>query len=144
MKKIISSGLIAGIVLLVLSIGMLYAMILALPNLAEQYYNPIFRSGGERNMLFYLHPFVLGLALAWFWDRFKDKFTGSILLRGFELGLVYGVVAILPTMWITFSAINISITMVATWLLYGFLQAVVAGILFSWLNPAMHSKLAEA
>lgn len=120
--------------MLALSFGMIYLTILVFPGVAEQYYNPVFRSGGERNMLFYLHPFILGLALAWFWERFKGQFSGSFLFRGLELGLVYAVVAILPAMWITFSAIDVSLTMVVTWLLYGFVQASVAGVIFAKLN----------
>ena len=38
-------------------------------------------------------------------------------------------------MWITFSAIDVSLTMILTWLLYGFVQAAVAGILLARLNP---------
>ncbi len=135
MKKLLSSGLVAGVVLLALSFGMLYLTILVFPNLAEQYYNPIFRTDSDRNFLFYIHPFVLGLALAWFWERFKEQFSGHFLLRALELGVVYAIVAVLPTMWITFSAIDVSLTMVLTWLLYGFVQAIVAGIVFTKMNP---------
>lgn len=135
MKKLLSSGLVAGVVLLALSFGMLYLTILVFPNLAEQYYNPIFRTDSDRNFLFYIHPFVLGLALAWFWERFKEQFSGYFLLRALELGLVYAIVAVLPTMWITFSSIDVSLTMVLTWLLYGFIQAIVAGIIFTKMNP---------
>ncbi len=121
--------------MLALSFGMLYLTILVFPGIAEQYYNPVFRSGGDRNVFFYIHPFILGLALAWFWERFKGQFSGSFLLRGLELGFVYAIVAILPAMWITFSAIDVSLTMVLTWLLYGFVQAAVAGVVFAKWNP---------
>jgi hypothetical protein len=38
-------------------------------------------------------------------------------------------------MWITFSAISVSILMVVSWLVYGWIQATVAGLIFSRMNP---------
>ena len=134
-KRILIPGLIAGVVLLALSFAMLFGAVKLFPNVAVEYYNPVFRSGDERNILFFIHPFILSLALAWFWDRFKGLFTGSLLVRDLELGLVYTLVATLPAMWITFSAIDVSLTMVLTWLLYGFIQAAVAGLIFARMNP---------
>ena len=134
-KKILLPALIAGVVLLVLSFAMLYGAVYLFPNVSDEYYNPVFRSGGERNVLFFIHPFILSLALSWFWDRFKGQFKGSLIVRDLELGLVYTLVATLPAMWITFSAIDVSITMILTWLLYGFIQAAVAGVVFARMNP---------
>lgn len=134
-KKILIPGAIAGVVLLVLSFAMLYGAVYLFPNVAEQYYSPVFRESGSYNFLFYLHPFVLAFALAWFWDRFKEQFKGSLIIRDLELGLVYTLVATLPSMMITFSAIDITPTMVLTWLLYGFLQAAIAGVVFARMNP---------
>lgn len=135
MKKIILPGLAAGVVLLVLSYGILYVSINFFPNLVEEYYNPIFWPGSDRALLFFAHPFILSLALSWFWERFKSSFEGVMLVRGVELGIVYGLVATLPSMWITFSAISVSITMVLSWFFYGILQATIAGIIFARLNP---------
>lgn len=135
MKKIILPGLAAGVVLLALSYGILYVTINFFPNLVEEYYNPIFWPGSDRALLFFAHPFILSLALSWFWERFKSSFEGVMLVRGLELGIVYGLVATLPSMWITFSAISVSIAMVLSWFFYGILQATIAGIIFARLNP---------
>ncbi|MBK7410132.1 MAG: hypothetical protein IPJ40_20000 [Saprospirales bacterium] len=134
-KKILVPGLIAGVVLLILSFAMLYGAVYLFPNLAEQYYSPVFREEGNYNWLFYIHPFILALALAWFWDRFKEQFNGSLIVRDLELGLVYTLVASLPAMLITFSALDVTVTMVLTWLLYGFVQAAIAGLIFARMNP---------
>ena len=134
-KKILVPGLIAGVVLLILSFAMLYGAVYVFPNLAEQYYSPVFRDEGNYSWLFYVHPFVLALALAWFWDRFKDQFKGGMILRDLELGVVYTLVATLPAMLLTFSALDITVGMVLTWLLYGFIQAAIAGLIFSRMNP---------
>lgn len=136
MKKLIYPGFVAGVVLLVLSIVVLYGSVYIFPQIAEQYYNPIFSdAGGKRNFLFYVHPFILSFALAWFWDRFKGDFKGIFVIRGLELGLVYAVIAILPSMVMIFSAIKVSVGMVATWTVYGIMQGVVAGLVFAKTNP---------
>jgi hypothetical protein len=135
MKKIVTSGLIAGVVLLVLSILGLYATIWFFPTLAAQYYDPAFDSQSGRYMIYYAHPFVIGLALAWFWDRFKVVLKGSFLTRGIEFGLAYALVAIFPVMWLTYSALSVSLAMVGTWLAFGLLQGVVAGLVFGKTNP---------
>ncbi len=81
MKKIILSGLVAGIVLLILSILGLYGTIWLFPKLAAQYYDPAFDTQSGRYMIYYAHPFVIGLALSWFCARFKGSLTGSCVLR---------------------------------------------------------------
>lgn len=135
MKKIIISGLTAGGVLFILGYGSLFLAIRLFPEFFTAYSNPLFNSDGGRDVLFYLHAFVLSLALAWFWERFKEMFAGGFIVRGLEFGFVYAMVSLIPVMWITFSALDVTITMVLSWLLYGFIQAVIAGIIFAKMNP---------
>ena len=135
MKKILKSGLIAGIILFIVSYGGLFLSIRFFPALFVDYNNPLFNSDGSRDVLFYMHAFIISLALSWFWERFKLLFHGPFLLRGLEFGSVYAIVALLPVMWITFSSLDISIAMVASWFFYGLFQAVVAGIIFAKINP---------
>ncbi len=135
MKKIILSGLLTGVVLLILSILALYATIWLFPTLAAQYYDPAFDTQAGRYMIYYIHPFVIALALSWFWDRFKGVLTGGFLTKGIEFGLVYALIAIFPVMWLIYSAINVSLAMVATWWIFGLLQGVIAGLVFEKLNP---------
>lgn len=135
MKKILISGIVSGAILLVMSILMLNAAIMMFPLTFEEYYNDTFNVAGQRDIFFYIHPFILSFALAWFWQRFKGMFKGNFVLRGLELGFVFAVVAILPTMWITYSAISVSFIVVGTWFLYGLLQTCIAGIVFGKLNP---------
>ncbi len=135
MRNHIIPAIVAGVVLLILSIATLYGLVALFPGLAEEYYNPIFRAEDDRNWMFYVHPFILSFALAWFWDRFKGKFNGSWIIRGLELGLVYVIVATIPVMWITFSAIDVGASMVLTWIAYGFAQTSIAGWVFAKMNP---------
>lgn len=135
MKKILFSGLITGCILFVLSYGGLYFTVRFFPVLFTEYNNPLFNSDGNRDLLFYLHAFIFSLALAWFWDRFKSMFRGAVVLRSLEFGLVYAMVALLPVMWISFSALDVTLVMVGSWFVYGFIQAAIAGIVLAKLNP---------
>lgn len=135
MKRILLSGLIAGCILFVLSYGSLYFAVRYFPSLFTEYFNPLFNSDGSRDVLFYLHAFVFSFALSWFWDRFKGMFKGYFILRGFEFGLVYAFIALLPVMWISFSALDITVAMVSSWFFYGLLQATLAGMVFAKINP---------
>lgn len=129
------SGVIAGVVLLALSYVALQATVLMFPSLAEEYFNPVFSLGGSKTILYFIHPFVLSIALSWFWERFKSMFGGSFIMRGIELGVVYGLVATLPCMWLIFSSLDFSANLVVSWFLYGVFQAIVAGIIYAKSNP---------
>lgn len=135
MKKVLITGVICGALLLILSYAVLYLTITLFPALAEEYYNPVFWPGNDRALLYFLHPFVLSIALAWVWQRFKNNLSGSWILRGLEFGFIYLLIGTLPSMWLTFSAINVSFIMVFSWVLYGLLQAAICGLIFARLNP---------
>ena len=60
MKKVIISGLVAGVVLLILSVLGLYITIWFFPGLAAQYFDPAFNDESGRVMLYYVHPFIPG------------------------------------------------------------------------------------
>ena len=135
MRKVIISGIVAGIILFVVSVLSLYLTIYLLPSLALEYYNPAFKSNSIGNVLYFIHPFIIAFALAWFWDRFKDQLGKSFWVKDLEFGIIYSVVATLPSMWIIYSAMSVTLEQVATWFIYGFIQSVIAGIVFNRLNP---------
>lgn len=135
MKKVIISGLVAGVVLLIFSILGLYLTIWFFPKLAGQYYSPTFDVPVQRYMLYYIHPFVISLALAWFWQRIKGVLTGSFITRGIEFGLIFTAVCTIPMMLLIYSAIDVSIRMVAAWTVFGLLQGLIAGLIFEKTNP---------
>jgi hypothetical protein len=136
MKKVLISGLIVGVILFILGYGGLYLAITAFPEAFLEYNNPLFDSDGDKDILFYSHAFVIALALSAFWERFKGLMQGHHFVRkGIEFGFLYALVALLPVMWITYSALDVSIVTVGTWFIYGLGQALVAGVLFAKLNP---------
>jgi hypothetical protein len=133
-KKVVLSALITGCLLLALSILGLYCTIWLFPSVAVQYFDPTFDLQSERAALYFIHPFVAGSALAWFWDRSKGLFKGSFLNRSVEFGLLYWLVAVLPMMWLIYSAIDVSLLLVGSWLLFGLIQGIVAGLVFQKIN----------
>ena len=135
MKKILITGLIAGCILFILSYGGLYLGVRYFPGLFVDYDNPLFNSDGSRDILFYLHAFIISFALSWFWARFKTMFKGTLIMRGLEFGVVYAIIALLPVMWISFSSLDITVIMVASWFLNGLAQAIIAGLVFAKINP---------
>lgn len=135
MTKVFVAWLAAGVLMLLLGLGMVFICIHLFPRIADEYFSPVFRRAGETDWTFYVHPFILSFALKWFWERYKGIFKGGFLLRAAEVALVYGVVALLPILWLTFSAIDVSVKMTLTWFVYGILQAFAAGIVFAKLNP---------
>ncbi len=52
-------------------------------------------------------------------------------MQGIEMALIYAAIATLPSLIILYSAIDVTLLTVASWLLYGFFQALIAGIIFS-------------
>lgn len=131
---VVKYGLIAGVVIGVISYIFLLLAVRVYPDFFTDYFNPVFNSGGSRDIFYYLHSFVLGIGLAVLWYRFKTKLKGNFFFRGIEFGFLYFVIALLPVMWITFSAINVSFHLIFSWLLYGFVQACIAGFIFAWFS----------
>lgn len=131
MNKIIKSGVATALILILFAYASIKLLPLILPALAEEYYNPVFINDANRNFFYFVHPVVLAFALAWFWNRFKDVFNGNWLIQGLEMGFIYLIVAILPSMIIIYSAIDVTFVTVLTWLLYGFVQGTIAGVVFA-------------
>ena len=135
MKKVIFPGLVAGVVLLILSILGLYLNMWIFPDLAMQYFQPAFNEQSSRIMLYFIHPFIIAMALSWFWSKIKGILKGSFLTRGIEFGIIYALIATFPAMWLVFSSITVSLQMVATWFILGLIQAIIAGLVCEKINP---------
>lgn len=135
MKKILKNGLIAGIILSIISYGGIFIAITFFPSVFVEYNNPLFSAGGGRDVMFFAHAFIISLALSWVWERYKKIFKGSFVLRGVEFGLVYTVTSLVPVMWMSFSAMDITVAMVASWVFYGLIQSMLAGIIFAKISP---------
>jgi len=135
MQKFLTKSLLAGSILLALNFIGFYINMFFFPSIAEQYFSPTFDMSGYKGILFLLHPFVLSFSLAWFWLGFKDQLSGSIWVKGHELGLVYGAIAVFPSMWMILSAFDVTPALVITWLIHGIIQGTVVGVIYAKINP---------
>jgi hypothetical protein len=137
MKKVLISGLVAGVILSVFSYGGLFLAV-TIPMMKPffvEYLSNVFISDRSRDFFFYSHALLISMALSWFWERSKKVFHGHFILRGLEFGLAYTIAGLLPILWMTYSQIDVSPTMVLSWLGFGFLQSCAAGIIFAKMNP---------
>ncbi len=137
MKKVLQSGLVAGIVLSILSYGGLFlaVSIKFFDSFFIGYLSNVFISDRSRDIFFYTHALLISFALAWFWDRSKKLFHGHFIIRGLEFGAVYTIAGLLPILWMTYSQIDVSEIMVLSWLGFGLFQSCMAGIIFAKMNP---------
>ncbi len=135
MKKVITSGIIVGLALFVVCYGGLFVAIRLFPHFFEEYISTMFNSDGSRDFFFYTHVFVISFALSMFWKRFKIFFKGHSIIRGLEFGGTYAIVSLLPIFWLSYSTLDITFKMVASWFIYGLIQATVAGVILSKTNP---------
>jgi uncharacterized membrane protein len=132
-KTIVISGIVAGIVILVLS------MIVSTATQALFDYNVLTLAGMRSvndpvSMLFFLHPFVVGLAMAILYDFTKKSFTGTAIRKGIVLGLLGWVVYGIPSAFIVFSSMDYPIGFTVNSVIGSLLYMLGAGITITRLS----------
>jgi hypothetical protein len=135
MKKIILSGLLVGVAYFIASMLISQIFKVVFPSVNAEYLNPnLFRSYSDPLMLlFFVYPFLLGIILAWFWNKTKNIF-GTDLKGGLKFGFTYWVVSTIPGMFVTYSSMPYSALIVLSWLVEGLAAGLMAGIILSKLN----------
>lgn len=129
-KKFLIGGILSGIVILVVSMAISYAM-QALFN-----YN-VLALGGMRTVndpimtLFFVHPWVLGFAMAFLYPYVKQSLKGSAMGRGFDFGLITWVVAGLPSAFLVFSSMDYPLGFHISAVVGGILSMIFAGIVIA-------------
>jgi hypothetical protein len=104
-KTIVVSGFVAGIVVLVLS------MIVSTVTQVLFDYNVMALAGMRSvndpvSILFFLFPFVVGVAMTILYDFTKKSFTGTATRKGIVLGLLGWIVYGIPSAFIVFSSMD--------------------------------------
>lgn len=129
----LKKGLIAGFANLAVGMGLNFGLQALIPPLAKEYQNTaLFRSWSDPLMMvFFLHPFILGLVLAYFWNLAEKHFTGDAVKKAYQFARLYFIVATIPGMFISYTSFQISLQMTLSWTLVGFLEAFVAGLVFT-------------
>ena len=133
MKKVVKPGILAGVLMLVAGMGLSYLLNFIFPSLAVEYENAnLFRPWSDPLMsIYFAYPFVLGLVLAWAWEKTKKLFKGDDNKRGVDFGLSVWLITSVPGMIITYSSFQVSLLIVLTWTLSSLVNAILAGLVFA-------------
>lgn len=130
MKKVILSGLLTGLIIFLASqiVSRIFGIIF--PSINAEYQNTnLFRSFKDPLMLlFFVQPFLVGILLAWFWNKTKSIF-GENIKGGMKFGLTYWIIATIPGMFATYTIMPYSLAIVSSWLVEGLVEAILAGII---------------
>lgn len=126
-----------GFAIMILGMGLGKILSFFLPVLDVEYDNRfLFRPWSDPLMsIYWFHPFVTALILLWFWNITKVLLIPkSNLLRACVFGFSYWMIT-MPGMIISYSTFQISLIMVMSWSLIALLQAILAGIIYSKVQP---------
>lgn len=135
MKKILLPGLLAGLINLVLGMGVSY-LFMMIPSITADYNNPALVRPFEDPLMmaFFLYPFLLAIILAWVWSKVKTLLKGTAFKKGLKFGLSIFLVLTIPGMFVTYTCFPLSILTVLSWAVNGLISALVAGLIFAKLN----------
>ena len=135
MKKIILPGLLAGLAALISS-AILSLIFTHVPAIAADYANPaLIRPFSDPLMsVFFLYPFILGIALAWAWNKSKSLFLGTTAARGTKFGLSVWLISTIPGMFVSYTCFPISILTVLSWTVDGLAASIIIGMIVARMN----------
>ncbi len=122
----IKRGLITGVILLATAFGFNWLSAILFPSLSAEYQNiAIFRLWNDPiMMLYFFYPFILGFVLSYLWKVLKTK-------DPVKFAWFYFLVAGIPGMFISYTTFQVSLLMIVSWSAVGFLQALIAGFVFT-------------
>ena len=110
MGKIIKIGLTIGVVNLLVGLALNQTLSYLVPALAAEYQNTaLFRPVTDPLMtLFFLYPFIVGLALAYFWSIFGKEIKGKTgVEKAWNFAKIYFLIATVPGMFISYTSFQI-------------------------------------
>ncbi len=126
-KQIIVSGIIAGIVILVVS--MTFSM------LSQSIFNyDVLKLDGMRSvndpimLLFFLHYFVIGFAITILYSFARKSFTGNAMQNGIALGILGWIVGSIPSAFVVFSSMSYPLGFTINSVIGSFVYMLAAGI----------------
>jgi hypothetical protein len=136
-KKILVGGILAGIVIEVISLSFSW-----LTQWIWKY--DMLELGGMRTtddplmVFFFIHPWVLGFALAFVYSHFEKSIKGDYFHKGAIFGLLMWIVIAIPNAVIVFSSmdypIGFTVNQVIGPLIYLFVTSVVIAKTFEWIK----------
>ena len=104
-KNIVIAGIAGGIVMLILMIISGFLVNLVLPADLSQYAGMRPMSDPVMN-LFYLYPFVIGLATALVFDIVRNSLNGSAIRKGLVFGGILLAVMTVPSLYVMYTSMT--------------------------------------
>ena len=115
MKKILLSGLLVGLVMLVISVALNFLWPVIFPSVTVEYQTPLFRPWSDPLMsLIFVCPVLTGFFMAWVWNMFKNYHMFPISKKVLTFSGSFVVMSIIG-MIMTYSCFPISFLMLMTW-----------------------------
>ncbi|MCF8064541.1 MAG: hypothetical protein K9K65_10060 [Desulfarculaceae bacterium] len=137
MKRRFKAGMLAGLLILVILMGQSFISSWLSPTLAEQYNNTaLYRPWSVPVMwLIFLYPFLLGLALAWIWDKVKGLLGSNFLTSAVKFAFAYWAAGVIPTMVMIYSCFPVTKWVILIWTVSGFFYGLVSALVFARMLP---------
>ncbi len=126
-KKVLKAGILAGIVITIVSFLSQYIV-----NLVWPY--DVLSLGGMRAatdpimLLFFAHPGVLALAMAYVFEKTKGSFKGDHKTAGKKFGLLMWIVVSIPSAFLVYTSMNYPIGFTVNSVIGSFFYMIAAGI----------------
>lgn len=130
MKRILFPGLLAGGLMLGVSLVLGLVSSAIFPDAMAEYSNSeIFRQMDDPLMFyFYLHPFVMGVILSFIWLKVRGLIDGDGLKKGLVYGFYVWLLFGVPGMLISITTFQVSTLLVLTWTVSVLAQDLAAGV----------------
>jgi hypothetical protein len=137
MKKILIPGFVSGTAILAASIPVSMLMQLLYPSLMHQYQNThLFRAWQDPLMsLYFLYLFLIGFVAALLWDKVKTSFKEKkYWQRALSFADYFWLTTVALGMIVSYSSFQISLPMVITWTILGYINSLIASFIVIKLN----------
>lgn len=129
-KKTILAGFLAGVVISIIS--------LTVSSLVQYLFQfNVLDLGGMRAkddpvmLLFFLHPWVVGFAMAFVYSKLEKAISGDYIQKGLRFGLLIWLVSSIPSAFIVYSSMNYPIGFTVNSVLGTILYMTAAGIVIA-------------
>jgi hypothetical protein len=131
MKKIIISGLLAGVVILLLGIlfGALSSEMYKLS--PRVFWRPM---GGDWFMKMAVFDLLTGFVLVFIFSVIKGALPGAGLMKGISFGIIIWVAGPLVGLTMTYLTMAIRMKLIAVWAINDLLNYVISGLIFEWID----------
>ena len=134
MKKIILSGVIAGVAMLFVSVIVSFGSNYLFPGIKNEYNNlNLFRSMSDPKMqLFVFAPFITAFLLSFFYTKFNGFIkTNSNFLKGIFLGIGYWLFTI-PGIFMEYTTFPVTVAISLNWSVSVLIQGICGGIIIAY------------